>query len=36
MEKAGEHSVTDYYPKEIARLREAIGTIAEAGNDLQC
>lgn len=24
MEKAGEHSVTDYYPKEIARLRQAI------------
>lgn len=25
MEKAGEHSVTDYYPREIARLRAAIG-----------
>ena len=24
MEKAGEYSVTDYYPKEIARLKKAI------------
>ena len=24
MERAGECSVTDYYPKEIARLKEAI------------